>query len=204
MAGLDRESAAALVSSGLLDSIELRKALIGSGSLDGVLDAAEMMVDALRNGGKVMFCGNGGSSADAGHLAAELAGRFKRDRDPLAAISLADGTASVTAIANDYSYAEVFERQIRGLGRPGDVLVALSTSGRSPNVLGALRAASELGLHTVGLTGGYSQEMKMHSEVCISVPSSDTARIQEACLQLGHSVCELVEFELFAEEMSNP
>lgn len=200
MAYLDRASAKGVVSTALLDSIELRRELLDSACIDGVLDAADLIVASFRNAGKVMFCGNGGSSSDSGHLAAELAGRFKRDRPPLAAISLADGTASVTAIANDYSYAEVFERQVRGLGRAGDVLVALSTSGRSPNVLGALKAAREVGVTTIVLTGAYTDAMAKYAEVCISVPSSDTPRIQEGCLQLGHSICELIELELFTDE----
>ena len=200
MAGVDRASAAAVVSAALHDSIELRKAMLDSACIDQVVDIAEIMVYSLRAGGKVMFCGNGGSSSDAGHLAAELAGRFKRDRPPLAAVSLADATASVTAIANDYSYAEVFERQVRGLGRPGDVLVALSTSGRSPNVLAAMKAAANLGIRAVGLAGGSGAAMAEYADVCILVPSTDTARIQEACLHLGHSACELVELAMFAQQ----
>lgn len=198
MAGLDRRSAARLVSEALLGSIELRKTLVESPIVDLVVDAADLMVDALRADGKVMFCGNGGSSADAGHLAAELSGRFRWDRPPLAALNLADATAAMTAIANDYSYTEVFERQVRGLGRPGDVLVALSTSGRSPNVIAALKAAAEIGVRSIALTGAAGDGMCEHADICIAVPSSDTARIQEACLQLGHSACELVELKLFA------
>ena len=200
MAGVDRVSAKGIVSTALVESIELRRAVLESACVDGVLDAADLIVASFRGGGKVMFCGNGGSSSDAGHLAAELAGRFKWDRAPLAAVSLPDGTASVTAIANDYSYEEVFERQVRGLGRLGDVLVALSTSGRSPNVIAALKAAREVGVRTIALTGAYTDAISRYADVCISVPSSDTARIQEACLQLGHSACELVEMELFADE----
>ena len=186
----------------LEESIEVRKALTSSAFVGQVIDVAEFMIESLQSGGKVMFCGNGGSSADAGHLAAELSGRFKKERVPLAAVNLADATAAMTAIANDYSYAEVFERQVRGLGRAGDVLVALSTSGRSPNVLAAMRAAREMNIRTIALTGAGGQDMAAHADLCILVPSTETARIQEACLQLGHAACELVEIGMFPESAS--
>jgi D-sedoheptulose 7-phosphate isomerase len=145
------------------------------------------MVDALRGAAPVLFCGNGGSSMDAGHLAAELTGRFAYDRPGLAAVNLADATAALTAIANDYSYADVFARMATAIGKPGDVLVGLSTSGNSANVVRALAAGREAGLVTVGLTGRDGGQLAAVAEHCIRVPSDDTARVQEACLHVGHT-----------------
>lgn len=158
---------------------------------------AELVVGCLGQGGKVLFCGNGGSSMDAGHLAAELLGRFYRDREPLPAMSLADSTAAMTAIANDYAYAEVFARQVLAHGREGDVLVCLSTSGNSANVVAAIEAAKTIGVHTVALTGAEGGKVAPIVDICIRVPSSETPRIQEACMHLGHSICELAEEALF-------
>lgn len=162
--------------------------------------AASTIIKALRNGGKILFFGNGGSSMDAGHLAAELAGRFYRDRPGLGGVSLSDSTASMTAIANDYSYDDVFARQVRGLGRPGDVAVGLTTSGNSRNVLEGLRVAREMDMRTVALTGRTGGKVADLVEICIRVPSDDTPRIQEACMHLGHTICEIVEREMFPSE----
>lgn len=159
--------------------------------------AAVAMTKALRGGGKVLFFGNGGSSMDAGHLAAELAGRFYRDRPGLPGLSLSDGTASVTAIANDYSYGDVFARQVRALGRPGDLAVGLTTSGNSRNVIEALIVAREIGMTTVALTGAVGGKVADSADICIQVPTDDTPRVQEACMHLGHTICEFVEAELF-------
>ena len=136
---------------------------------------------------------------DAGHQAAELAGRFYRDRPGLAGVSLGDGTASLTAIANDDAYDEVFARRIRALGRPGDVAVGLTTSGNSPNVVSALIAAREGGLVTVALTGNSGGKAAAAADICVRVPTDDTPRVQEACLHLGHTICEIVEREMFPE-----
>ncbi|MBK3734744.1 D-sedoheptulose 7-phosphate isomerase [Azospirillum brasilense] len=160
---------------------------------DAIAAAATVMIDGLRAGGKVLFCGNGGSAADSQHLAAELTGRYLRDRPPLAAVALTVDTSALTAIANDYSYDEVFARQVRGLGRAGDVLVGISTSGNSRNVVAALEAARALGMRTVGLTGAGGGRMKELCDVCLCVPSSDTPRIQEMHIAAGHMLCELVE-----------
>lgn len=170
-----------------------------AGELPGqVAEVADRVVAALRAGGKVIFFGNGGSSMDAGHLAAELLGRFYLERPALAAVSLADATAAVTAIGNDYSYEQVFARQLRGLGRAGDVAIGLSTSGNSPNVVAALQAARELGIYAVALTGAGGGLVREVADACLQVPSDDTPRIQELCLHFGHSICELVEQELSA------
>ena len=139
----------------------------------------------------------GGSAQDAGHLAAELMGRFAFDRPGLAAFSLPDATAAMTAIGNDYAYDEVFSRQVLAAGRPGDVVIGLTTSGNSPNVVRALEVAGRAGMTTVALTGARGGKVVDVSEICIQVPSHDTGRIQEACMHLGHSICEMVEAAMF-------
>jgi D-sedoheptulose 7-phosphate isomerase len=159
-------------------------------------DAADRIAASLRSGGKVLFFGNGGSASDASHLAAELLGRFALERRALAAACLSDHTAAMTAIGNDYAYDEVFARQLAGLGRPGDVALGLSTSGTSPNVVRALETARELGLVTVALTGASGGKVAAVVDVCIRVPSEETPRVQELCMLLGHTLCELVEREL--------
>jgi len=161
-----------------------------------VAAAADLVIQGLRNGGKVLFCGNGGSAADCQHLAAELAGRYLRDRAPMAAVALTVDSSILTAVANDYSYDEVFARQVRGLGRPGDVLVGISTSGNSRNVVAALEAARAIGMHCIGLTGAGGGRMKELCDVCVCVPSTDTPRIQEMHIAAGHMMCELVETAL--------
>ncbi len=193
--------AAALARARLADAIAVKQALLAD---DAVLELATrvagLMVDSLRAGGTVLFCGNGGSSMDAGHLAAELTGRFAYDRPGLAAVNLADATAALTAISNDYSYADAFARMATATGRRGDVLVGLSTSGNSANVVRALAAGREAGMVTVGLTGRDGGQLAAVAEHCLRVPSDDTARVQEACLHLGHTICELVEQEMFPRD----
>lgn len=168
--------------------------------------AAAAIAQALRSGGKVLFCGNGGSAADAQHWAAELVGRFRGDRRPLAAIALTTDSSALTAIGNDYGFEHIFARQVEGLGRPGDVLVAISTSGRSPNVLAALSAAKTSGLATIGVTGASAAAMAARCDHLIAVPAVETARIQELHAGVGHALCALVEAELGldAAEMSGP
>ncbi len=158
---------------------------------------ARLLWDGCRDGHRVLTFGNGGSAADAMHLAAELVGRFQMDRDPLAALSLGDNVSSLTAIGNDYAYDQTFARQVRGLARAGDVLVGLSTSGRSANVLEAVRAAGAMDVRTVGFTGAGGGELASLAELCVRVPSDSTARIQEGYMLLCHTACELVERALF-------
>jgi D-sedoheptulose 7-phosphate isomerase len=157
---------------------------------------AEAVTHRVRTGGKVIFCGNGGSAADAQHLAAELMGRFMIDRAPLAAMALSVNTSTITAIGNDYAYDEVFERQLRGIGRAGDVLVGISTSGNSANVVKAIEAARQIGILTVGLTGESGGRMAEICDICLRVPSRSTPRIQEMHIAVGHSLCEWVEAAL--------
>lgn len=158
-----------------------------------VLRSARMLVHCLQSGGKILFCGNGGSAADSQHLAAELTGRFGPEREPLAALALSTDTSALTCIGNDYGFEHVFARQVRALGRHGDCLVAISTSGKSPNVLRASQAAAELGLRSIALTGGDGGPLARQCDVVLQVPSNETARIQEAHIFIGHCWCALIE-----------
>jgi D-sedoheptulose 7-phosphate isomerase len=162
-----------------------------------ILKIVDTCAHTLKKGGKVLFCGNGGSAADAQHLASELAGRFYFDRPPLNAEALHVNTSYLTAVANDYTYDEVFSRLVRAKGRKGDVLMAISTSGNSKNVLNALKVAREMGIVTVGLTGRTGGMMKDLCTHILHVPSDDTPRIQESHIMLGHIICELVESKMF-------
>ena len=186
------------VSTCLVDATQLYKRLARS-RLSQIVRVAELMTAALKAGRKIIWFGNGGSATQSQHMAAELVGRFAAERRALPSISLTENIASVTAIANDYAYETIFARQLEGLAQGGDVAVGLSTSGSSPNVLAGLRKAKELGLRTVGLTGGSGGKMPAACEVCIVVPSSVTARIQEAHLTIGHIVCGLIEQALFVK-----
>ena len=158
---------------------------------------AEEIVACYGHDGKVLFCGNGGSAADAQHIAAELSGRFYFDRDPLDAEALHVNTSYLTAVANDYSYEQIYSRLIKARGRKGDVLVGLSTSGNSGNVLKALELANQIGMITVGMTGESGGKMKDSCQYLLNVPSSDTPRIQESHIMIGHIICELVEERMF-------
>lgn len=155
-----------------------------------------MMADVLRRGGKIMFCGNGGSAADSQHIAAELTGRFIKDRAPLAGLALSTDTSALTCIGNDYGFDDVFVRQVQGLGKPGDCLVGISTSGNSRNVLRAVEAANALGIHSIGLLGRDGGALRACCEHAVVVPSATTARIQEAHIFIGHLWSQLIEVEL--------
>jgi phosphoheptose isomerase len=159
--------------------------------------AAEAMVAALVGGGKILVCGNGGSAADAQHFAAELVGRYERERRAIAAVALTTDTSILTAIANDYAYARVFARQIDAIGRPGDLLLAISTSGESVSVLEALAAAKAGGITTVALTGGAGGPAGAAADIHVNVPSPSTPRVQEVHRTLLHAMCELIERELY-------
>jgi D-sedoheptulose 7-phosphate isomerase len=160
--------------------------------------AAGAMIAALRGGGRVLACGNGGSAADAQHFAAELVGRFERERAPLAAIALTTDTSILTAVANDYDFTRVFSRQVEALGRPRDVLLGISCSGGSANVVAAFEAAKAGGLTTVALTGRDGGAVGAAADIHINVPAASTARVQEVHRTLLHAVCALVERELYA------
>ena len=155
--------------------------------------AGRILIAAIQSGGKVMFCGNGGSAADAQHLAAELSGRFLHDRRSLAGLALTTDTSALTAIGNDYGFDHVFSRPLRGLGRAGDALVAISTSGNSPNVLEAIKAARDIGIKVVGLTGAGGGKLAGLADVCIKAPADRTDHIQEMHIAVGHMLCGIVE-----------
>jgi D-sedoheptulose 7-phosphate isomerase len=164
--------------------------------LQAVADAAAAILDASRGGGKVLLFGNGGSAADAQHMASDLVGRFQRDRRAVAAVALTADMSVITAVANDYAFDRVFVRQIEALGSRGDVAFGISTSGRSPNVVEGLRAASARGLRTIAMTGRDGGTVGREVDIHINVPEPSTARIQEAHRTLIHAICELVEREL--------
>lgn len=161
-----------------------------------VFEASQMVTESLRNGGKLMLRGNGGAAADSQHLAAEFTGRFIKDRRPLAAIALSTDSTALTCISNDYSFDDVFSRQLLALGRPGDCLLAISTSGNSKNVIAAVESARSTGLRTIGLFGRDGGLLKSLCDLPIVVPSSSTARIQEAHILIGHTLCGNVEESL--------
>ncbi len=179
-------------------SVKLKSALLSNASLlECVSTVANHIVTAYQNGNKVLWCGNGGSAADAQHLSAELSGRFYYDRPPLNSEALHVNTSYITAVANDYSYDVIYSRLISAMGQKGDILIGLSTSGNSRNVVNALIKARERGMITVGFTGETGGAMKEHCDYLINIPSTDTPRIQECHMLLGHTVCELVEAGLF-------
>ena len=182
-------------------SIATKQLLLNNESLLMTMQkVADEIVACYAHDGKVLFCGNGGSAADAQHLAAELSGRFYFDRDPLDAEALHVNTSYVTAVANDYSYDQIYSRLIKAKGRKGDVLIGLSTSGNSGNVLKAFELANEVGMITVGMTGESGGKMKNLSTHLLNVPSSDTPRIQECHIMIGHIICELVEDKMFEKK----
>lgn len=189
--------ATGLVRERLAAAIAVKQKMAAGSHPEQAVEIARAMIRALRSGHKVIFFGNGGSAQDAGHLAAELMGRFAFDRPGLSAMSLADATAAMTAIGNDYGYEDVFSRQILAAGRPGDVAVGLTTSGNSENVVRALQAAANAGLVTVAMTGDNGGKAAAAAEMCLRAPTADTAGAQEACMHVGHVICEMVEAALF-------
>ena len=182
----------------IIESIETRQKIINDDKLLNLIEqAAQTCIQAFRSDGKVLLCGNGGSAADAQHIAAELSGRFYYDRDPLFAEALHVNTSYLTAVANDYGYEEVYARMVKAKGKKGDVLIGISTSGNSENVVRAVEQASKLGMLTITFTGESGGKLANISDACIKVPSKNTARIQETHILIGHIICELVEKELF-------
>jgi len=182
-------------------SIATKQSLLESADLvSTVAKVSEILASALERGNKALFFGNGGSAADAQHIAAELVGRFAFERRALAALALSVNSSCITAIGNDYGYDRVFSRQLEALARPGDVALGISTSGNSPNVVLALSVAKSMGLHTVALTGRTGGNLLKNADHCICVPSEETPRIQECHILIGHIISELVEREIFHEE----
>ena len=179
-------------------SVDVKGRILADAALLVKIEEVTMLVaNAFSNGNKVLFCGNGGSAADAQHLAAEFSGRFYTDRDPLPSEALHCNSSYITAVANDYSFDVVYSRMVKGMGRPGDVLIALSTSGNSVNIIKAVEQARQSGMISVCLTGETGGKLKDVCDHLINVPSKDTPRIQESHIMIGHIVCELVERRLF-------
>jgi D-sedoheptulose 7-phosphate isomerase len=179
-------------------SIAVKKAILADGDfLQKIEQAVQILAACFQNGGKALFCGNGGSAADAQHLAAELSGRFYRDRPPLFAEALHVNTSYLTAVANDYGYEQVYARMVQAAGQSGDLLLALSTSGNSPNILRAVAAAKEKDMFVIGFSGESGGQMAPLCDLLFNVPSADTPRIQEAHILIGHILCEQVEALLF-------
>lgn len=183
------------------EAVQVKKRLVAEQG-EQVIAAARLLADTLKAGGKILLFGNGGSAADAQHLAAEFVNRFQVERPPLAAVALTTDTSILTAVANDYDFREVFVKQVQALGRPGYVAVGLSTSGSSPNVVAALVAARDLGLRTLALSGGDGGPVAKAAELAIVVPSRHTPRIQEVHITIGHVLCDLVDYLLFPERFA--
>jgi D-sedoheptulose 7-phosphate isomerase len=182
-------------------SITAKRSCVES-NLDNIIKAADMLTTCMATGGKVLIFGNGGSAADAQHLAAEFVNRFQIERPPLAAIALTTDTSVLTSIGNDYHFDDIFSKQIRALGKKGDIAWGLSTSGNSPNVVKAVKTAQKIGIATLCMTGR-GGELAKCADLVFAVPSDTTARIQETHITLGHILCELLERKLYPEEFSN-
>jgi D-sedoheptulose 7-phosphate isomerase len=186
-----------------LESILVKQAFFDSHS-DKVARAAEIIIDSLKSGSKLLIFGNGGSASDAQHIAAELVNRFQRDHPPIAAIALTTDTSIITSVANDSSFDFLFERQLQALGRPGDVALAISTSGNSTNVLRSVAAARKLGIKTIALTGRTGGKLASIADLALVVESEYTQRIQETHITIGHILCELIEDALYPPEGEGP
>lgn len=182
----------------LNDSLRVKKQILEDAETLGLIEAiADSVIAAYKNGKKAILFGNGGSAADAQHIAAELVGKYYLERKPLPAIALTVNTSSLTAIGNDYSFDTVFVRQLEALGEEGDIAIGISTSGNSENVISALKVARKKGMITVGFTGKYGGKLKEVTDYCLCIPSDDTPRIQEGHITVGHIICEIIERELF-------
>ncbi len=180
------------------DSIDVKQLILNDKELvKRINEAAMMCVESLKNGGKIHFCGNGGSAADAQHLAAELSGRFYYDRPPLNAEALHVNTSYLTAVANDYSYDMIFARMLQASAKRGDVLIGISTSGNSANILKSFEVAKEIGVKTIAMTGETGGKMADCCDILINVPSKCTPRIQESHIMIGHIICEIIEATMF-------
>lgn len=183
----------------LLESIQVKEEILRN-KVDSILQIAVLMINCLKKGGKVIVFGNGGSASDSQHIAAELVGRFKKDRSALAGIALTTNTSILTSLANDYGYDLVFSRQVEALGKKNDVVLGISTSGKAKNVALGIKQAKKMGIKTVALSGGDGGDIVKLADVSLVVPSKITARIQEAHITIAHIICEMIEQELCREE----
>ena len=175
------------------ESIKVKEELLSPENIKLIGEISQEVVKTLKKGGKILFCGNGGSAADSQHLAAEFVGRFKKERKAISALSLTTNTSILTAISNDYNFKNVFSRQVQALGKKGDLLIGISTSGNAENVILAVKAAKKIGIKTVGLSGKRGGKLAKISDISFVVPSNDTARIQEAHILIGHILAEIAE-----------
>lgn len=182
------------------ETIEIKKNLLSHSFLSNLKDVCDVCVESIRNGGRVLIAGNGGSAADAQHIAGELVSRFYFDRPALPAMALTTDTSILTAIGNDYGYEDVFSRQIEGNGKEQDVFIGISTSGNSPNILKAIRTSQSMKIVTVGMTGESGGLMGNECDYCIKVPSQETPRIQESHILVGHILCSIIERSFFGEK----
>jgi len=187
-----------IIRKNIQNSIDLKSKLLEDQGIQSTIEnVVTRIIKTYRNDGKVLFCGNGGSAADSQHLAAELSGRYYYDRPPLSSEALHVNTSYLTAVANDYSYDQIYARLIKAVGKEGDILIGLSTSGNSKNIVEAFKQAQALGVITIGFTGDGGGKMADYSDILLMIPSTDTPRIQECHLMIGHAICEIVELELF-------
>lgn len=189
-----------IIKSQIASSVQVKQELLNNESiLQQIADAAQLVIDTYQQKGKTLLAGNGGSAADAQHIAAEFVGRYYFDRPSIPSIALSTDTSIITAIGNDYGYDELFARQVQGYGTAGDVFIGISTSGNSPNILKALYVCKETGIKSIILTGQSGGKMDGVADICIKVPSADTPRIQESHILIGHMICYLVEQALFSK-----
>ncbi|SRR5579884_589162 len=189
------EESSEIIRRTIQESIQVKEGIVRN-MIPEIAQAAGWIVEAYRNGGKLILFGNGGSAGDAQHIAAELVGRFERERRALPAIALTTNTSTLTAIGNDYDYSKIFSRQVEAWAQPADVVIGISTSGNSPNVLEGIAAAKAKGAKTIGLTGEKGGKLASQADLCLKVPSTSTARIQESHIMIGHLLCLLVEQQI--------
>jgi D-sedoheptulose 7-phosphate isomerase len=189
-----------IIKNSLYDSLKVKEAFVNN-NISEIILIAEKIVVAFTNDRKLMLCGNGGSAADAQHIAAEFIGRFELERPPLPAIALTTDTSVITSISNDYSFNDIFSKQVKAIGLEEDILMAISTSGNSPNIICAVEAAKDMGIYVVGLAGNDGGRLKDLSDSCLVVNSNSTARIQESHILAGHIICRLVDYLLFQKHI---
>lgn len=183
------------------DSIDVKKSIINNEDfLQRINQSAEIIIEAYNTGNKTIFCGNGGSAADAQHLAAELSGKFYIDREPISSEACHVNSSFLTAVSNDYNFEHVYSRYVKAVGKKGDVLIAISTSGNSANIINAIITSKKIGMKIIVLAGKTGGKMAEYADILLNVNSIDTPRIQEAHILIGHLICEIVEYELFARK----
>lgn len=188
-----------IIKNHLLESLNVKNRIIEDNKLiEQIVEASDLIINSIKKGGKVIWCGNGGSAADSQHLSTELLGRLNFNRKPISSIALTTDTSFLTAWSNDIGFESIFSRQIEGLGHPGDVLIGISTSGNSGNILKAIKSAKEKNIKTIAFLGKNGGEIKNHADISIVVPSENTQHIQESHITIGHIICDIIEQKLFS------